>query len=320
MDNQLFANKLKSNTSEEMKYVEANPSIKPSIGTKVAVDYKGLVTKVSNLDEVDIPQLSINKISGLQDLLDSKLDKDNYNPEILHQNVVEQVSVNNRIELTDRDIPVLNIEKIDNLKNLLNNINRDISTLREDIHSITQNNNVVETNLSNQIMSSLNSVITSLEDRVSYLDTEIHKIPKPVDVSDIIFKNKQLEANLKSMSEKISAMETKIGILEEKNNSLESNIIKKANRDDITELNNLVSSLISSGKSNEYHELMAKIETKASHDDYAQVFNRATGLVESMESLVSKLPPDTLMDEITNIKNDLNTLQGDISVIYSKIK
>lgn len=52
--------------------VVANTAITAGTGTKITYDEKGLVTGSANLEAGDIPTLSIEKISGLQDALNSK--------------------------------------------------------------------------------------------------------------------------------------------------------------------------------------------------------------------------------------------------------
>lgn len=52
--------------------VVANTAITAGTGTKITYDAKGLVTGSANLEAGDIPTLSIEKISGLQDALNSK--------------------------------------------------------------------------------------------------------------------------------------------------------------------------------------------------------------------------------------------------------
>lgn len=54
------------------KAVVANTAITAGTGTKITYDAKGLVTGSAGLEAGDIPTLSIEKISGLQDALDAK--------------------------------------------------------------------------------------------------------------------------------------------------------------------------------------------------------------------------------------------------------
>lgn len=74
---------LKSELKEKDKLINAlkidnqsmlrcNKQIQPGIGTKVAYDKHGLVTASQQLTEDDIPILSIDKISGLRQLLEEK--------------------------------------------------------------------------------------------------------------------------------------------------------------------------------------------------------------------------------------------------------
>lgn len=54
------------------KAVVANTAITAGTGTKITYDAKGLVTGSASLEAGDIPSLSIEKITGLQDALDAK--------------------------------------------------------------------------------------------------------------------------------------------------------------------------------------------------------------------------------------------------------
>ncbi|MBO4735419.1 MAG: hypothetical protein J5614_03395, partial [Paludibacteraceae bacterium] len=111
---------------------------KAAVGTKVAYNSSGLVYKNEPLDESDIPQLSMDKITGLQKSLDNKapsasIDAINTRIDELHKlgSVVATGSVvnidkNGRVvsveDLLPSNIPDLQIEKIIGLREELDQL------------------------------------------------------------------------------------------------------------------------------------------------------------------------------------------------------
>lgn len=57
---------------DKQLYLRANEKIKPGIACKIAYDENGLVISAEDLDQSDIPKLSIDKIQGLRDALADK--------------------------------------------------------------------------------------------------------------------------------------------------------------------------------------------------------------------------------------------------------
>ena len=130
--------KITALTIDNQYFIKRNNVIKPSIGYKISYDSNGLIIKGENLDESDIPTLSINKIRGLQRELNKKIDKseidkllNNKTSELLKGNIVSTgckvniddnghvVSISN---LLPEDIPNLQIDQITGLHDELDYI------------------------------------------------------------------------------------------------------------------------------------------------------------------------------------------------------
>ncbi len=121
---------------DHQQFVRSNDSITPSIGCKVAYDKYGLILKSMQLDVSDIPQLSMNKIDGLKEILESKIttsDIRNYMDQY-HDNFLTVGNISSgygidickdgndmqiSIDLKASDIPQLSFDHIKGLKERL---------------------------------------------------------------------------------------------------------------------------------------------------------------------------------------------------------
>lgn len=129
---------------DKQTYVRSNDKIKPGIGSKVAFDENGLILSKEELSSSDIPNIEIDKVNGLRDILSNKASRNelmniglDYD-KIFEKRSVEKTGTKVNIDkygvvqsitnLTVEDIPELPLEKInglfDKIKTLTNNVDK----------------------------------------------------------------------------------------------------------------------------------------------------------------------------------------------------
>lgn len=118
--------------------VDANPEIEAGTATKVTFDSKGLVTGGTNLTPEDIPELSIDKVSGLQAALDLKAaDVD-----------VKAIEKAMETKADDTDIEAVNAE---------------ISTIRSDLETKVVANSAITPGTASKITYDAKGLVTGSE-------------------------------------------------------------------------------------------------------------------------------------------------------------
>jgi hypothetical protein len=102
--------------------LDKNIDIMSGTGTKLSYDSKGLITGKSDLVVTDIPQLSIDKISNLQDIIDTKLNRNNEISSGTATKITYDVNglITNGSLLTAADIPTIEIIQVNQLQDILN--------------------------------------------------------------------------------------------------------------------------------------------------------------------------------------------------------
>jgi hypothetical protein len=126
----------------------------PGMGTKVSVNSDGLVTDVKDLSPSDIPTLPISKIDGLPERLDDTVSRSQMNllddkiAKVLNHgdtiktgakvNVDGNGLVNEVMNLSQEDIPQLNMDKINGLAEAINMMKSTLATKQEQPTTVQQ--------------------------------------------------------------------------------------------------------------------------------------------------------------------------------------
>ena len=126
-------------------HMKNNPAIPAGISTKISYDKNGLVTGGSSLDISDIPELPIEKIVNLRNILDSMITEDDItklkldlNKKIIQKGTAVNTVVKgnydtnglliDQLDLLPSDIPTLSISKIEGLSEIIDNLKSQCST------------------------------------------------------------------------------------------------------------------------------------------------------------------------------------------------
>lgn len=305
-DIQKSINGLKLN---ERNYLTSNTPIPPGIGCKFAYDSKGLILKSCKLDISDIPELQIENIKGLRDILNNTITMTEFerlqiqsNNNILKRsneiygtgtkiNYDKNGFVISSSDIEVNDIPLLPISKIDGLNEKLeliqssiklnNNINESFSvnsgigckiSYDEKGRVIASQSLSIE-DIPNEIISRLNILESKIPSLVSQhtIDGLLSTVNKKIDGNDKIIPGTFTKVNVDSK-----------GLV---------TFGDKLSKEDLPDLN-----------IEDINELEALLRSKANQNDIVS-------LNESINSIISSLP------KLVDINTLQNSLKGKAEMI-----
>ena len=130
-------------------YLTAEENLLPGMATKVVYNKNGLITRGDKLDKTDIPNLDIDHIDGLRELINSKISKTEMSRfrSIVDQAIPRKGNITNTgikinyddsgyvissSDLLEEDIPELSIDKIKGLSEALSNISVEAASAIDD--------------------------------------------------------------------------------------------------------------------------------------------------------------------------------------------
>jgi len=206
--------KLSAMEIDNQFYIKKNKSIKPSISSKVTFDENGIIIDSQDLEESDIPTLSIDKIKSLRRELSKKIDKSellkiiddkikdyNFTPgEIINTGIKinydkHGLIVDSANNLIPEDIPNLSIDKIDNLSNELNHI-------KSLIDSINYEKNTTSESVQQSQHTDYEKMIKNMELRIithiNNFESKLQKFASKDSVQNVVKLINQFDTNQKN--------------------------------------------------------------------------------------------------------------------------
>lgn len=343
-------------------FIRGNGKIIPGISSKVAYDSNGLIISSDKLNESDIPELHIDKISGLRQILENKADASIIESLTIDTDKLYKSSkiygsgskinydrngfVVSSSDLTVEDIPNLPIDKIEGLRSII-----ELLESSKDNTQIVQNddhNDVVPGVYTKVNVDSSGTVVSG--SKLSYDDIPMEliirineiesKLPLFVQQSIIDPIKNSLLKKVDSIGSIQPGTYSKVKInsdglvthgesltlkdlpeLSIKDISeLETVLRNKASVDDIMELNNILSGILSSiDKIGEVNKLKTHLEMKADASEVKSLSTRINSLQSLVDTLSNKIPNELILDQLQNIQQELSNISGRISVLEKKI-
>lgn len=266
-------------------------------GCKVNYDDNGRIVSSADLSLEDLPELRIENIIGLDELIDSIKsqitspvinieDKDiQINPGTFTKiSYDENGHVISGSNLSDDDIPISIINRINELESKLPEF------------------------ATNKSVESINKLlIKKLDSNASIKSGTYYKVS--VDSNGLVLKGEEslMKKDLPELS-----IDDIVG--------LDFQLRSKANQEDLITLNETISTILSNmDKIGNVLSLKSLIETKAKDEDVKLLTSRVESMQNLMNVLSNKIPNELIMEQLQQIQNDLSTLSGRITVIEKKM-
>lgn len=338
---------------DKQYFVKSN-NINPGVGTKVAYDSNGLVKSSEPLSQQDIPNLDMDKISGLKDAIDNKVSSadvkgiKNQLDTIYHHtdsvktgtkvNVDSHGFVNDVSDLTPEDIPELSIDKISGLNDKLNQIEASIGNSNNmDSYSIaagsgvkiqynekgqvTGSESLAIDDIPNELISQINRVEGEVSkraysDNVSKLARAVsEKIPYNDPIEPGTYSKVNVDKNgLVVKGDKLNKSDLpELGINDI--SGLNESLSDKATANQVVELNEELQQVrsmventnLSSNNDSKYLDRIHRLELKVSH------------IEDQVNNVLQNIPGDMILKQLGFIVYQLNTISGRVSVIEKKL-
>jgi len=234
--------KLNALLIDNQSLVKRNNLIKPSIATKISYDGNGLILKGEDLEESDIPTLSIDKIKGLRRKLNKKINKSEINNLLVNEdrelkktdiigtgckvNYDRNGLIINTSNLLQEDIPELSIDKIIGLSKELDYIKSLINNATEENKSNDKiiDNNIIQFNDNKKLTE--NDIPISIINRLNKLEANFIKFASKQISSDKLIK---LIENIKSEKDNNDNIINTISKKESSKNNDNENILNRIN-------------------------------------------------------------------------------------------
>ena len=338
---------------DKQYFVKSN-NINPGVGTKVAYDSNGLVKSSEPLSQQDIPNLDMDKISGLKDAIDNKVSSadvkgiKNQLDMIYHHtdsvktgtkvNVDSHGFVNDVSDLTPEDIPELSIDKISGLNDKLNQIEASIGNSNNmDSYSIAAGSGVkIQYNEKGQVIGSesltIDDIPNELISQINRVEGEVSKRAYSDNVSKLaravsekIPYNDPIEPGMYS---KVNVDKNGLVVKGDKLNKsdlpelgindisgLNESLSDKATANQVVELNEELQQVrsmventnVSSNNDSKYLDRIHRLELKVSH------------IEDQVNNVLQNIPGDMILKQLDSIVYQLNTISGRVSVIEKKL-
>ena len=343
---------------DKQMVLSANTPIPPSVACRVTYDPKGLILKGEDLRIDDIPELPLGKITGLEKILNRKLEVDStksVDTTIVRAkiqagtgikiNYDEDGLITSSTDLLLSDIPDLSIAKIIGLEDRLTfmesqfNNGSDEEVKEETITPGTFTKITYGPN--GKIISGCKLSIDDIPmDLIIKLNTIENRIPN-------LASQQTLEALIQDVQKKAYSNPpitpgtyTKVkvddqglitfgGILNINDlpelqmkdiTNLESTLRKKADQSDLIDLMNTVSSISNNNGSSEIVQMQNDLLIKADKEDLRTTDNKIENLQNTINTLVDNLPSEFIINQLKQIQETLNTLSGRVTTVERQLK
>ena len=333
--------------------MQADNKVRPGIGTKVSYDKYGRITGSLPLDPSDIPSLSPDKISGLSSLLEDKATKSDINSlsskleSVNHHtktvktgtvvNVDENGLVNDVSDLTPENIPELPLSKIHDLPAILDQLksneslpsdhfthqgvtpNTAVKVSYDQYGHIIQSYPLSEEDIPADILARLNRIESKLADMATRDD--MNNLSVALNNKMDIPANKITPGTYTKLSVNENGLVTGVDSLTDNDipsipissvKDLSVELANKASINNMEELSNNLQSRIHSIETNE-----PELPPTPSLEEFRQLKHSYDHLSELVNTLLAAIPGDQILQEIDNIRQELSTISGRISVLES---
>ena len=270
------------------------------IGTGIKVNYnkEGKIVSSSELLVEDIPELPIEKINGLSDIID----------EMRCQSVsVASDDIDNAIKVNAGTYTKVSVDQYGRItygsKLELNDIPREL----------VNNINLIQ------------SKLIEFASQVS-LDEINKKLINKVDANPAITAGTYIKVRVDSKGLVVSGdKKLDINDLPELNISnitgLEKAIRDKADHKDVMALTDTISSLVNSmGNVGEIKGIKNELESKASDERVDRIETKVESINNKLNTLINSMPSDMIFEQLNQIQNELSNLTGRMSSIEKYLK
>lgn len=269
------------------------------IGTATKVNFTsdGRIVSSSELLPSDIPELSIEKITGLQDILDGikshvtskNIEESNFDVKTT-PGVYTKVKVDNlgRVVYGDKlsmdDIPIEFITRLNEIDSkLLDTISKDnIDKLFKILDKKLDAKPIITPGVYTKVIIDENGLVTK-GDNLSIEDLpELH-------TSDI--------------------------------NGLDHILNDKASHSDIIELNNTMAKMLSSfNKIGDITSIKNSLSSKAADSEVKDIASKVKSIENSVNNIIDHMPSDMLANQLQQIQNELSSLDSRLLIIEKQLK
>lgn len=284
---------------------EINELIKPAAeslgkiagtGTKVNYNSEGRIISTSDLLPSDIPILPISKIDGLSDIISS------LNIQMLSEEDEDTIP---NIKVTPGTYAKVTIDQYGRVITGEQIGMNDIPT------ELISRINIIESRFidipSQQIVSAIQqALVEKLDANKSIIPGTFTKVK--VDSKGLVTFGEKL--TIKDLPE--LSISDIVG--------LDKSLRNKTDQLDFLTLSDTVSSLVSALSSiGEISGIKNELQTKAKDEDVKKLSSSVTQLKSTMESLINKIPSDMILEQLTQIQNEVSSLSGRISAIETHL-
>lgn len=341
---------------DKQQYIEKDPSISSGNGTKIYYNDNGLVNHSENLTQDDIPQLDMNKINGLQDVIDQKCDQSTLrhvfeelvDNRISNMNVTKMEPVNSGTKvnvdefgrvvglsnLTIEDVPDIPINKVTGLQDCIELIQKstnpsdysqddfktnpgtgckvswdnkgrvigyDKLTIddmpQEMVERLTRLEEMITEKVENRIFQTLRDLVGRKIDRNESTKSGTYTKCLVDDNGLVIGGDKLNKDDLPLLT-----IDDIDNLREELSNKIESRVIEELSSR-IDDIRKVEPKLVERNDDGKLHEMNLKVDH-----------------IESLlNELLVKLPSDEINDQINSLNEQISTLEGKLSVLERKI-
>ena len=290
---------VKKITNDLKKLIVSRSSESVSSATKVNYDANGFIVSGSQLTSDDIPTLPISKIDGLSDIIsiinslsessnNSRISS-NTTDNITKSGTFTKVSVDSSGRVTNGDRLTINDLPID----LINRINQ----LESKIIDTTPI----------ELFNRMNTAITK-------------KIDSNTDITPGTYSKLTVDSKGLVVSGDKLTIDDLPNLTMDCIEGLKGELNKTAKYTDIIDLNNSMSHIISSIQSiGDVNQLKTSLHLKADADQVVRLEKEFTQFKKNIAAVEENLPSELILTQLENIASRIDTIEGRLSVLESKI-
>lgn len=335
----------------------SNAPIPPGTACRLTFDSKGLILKGEDLRIDDIPDIPLGKITGLEKILNNKLeatsvsttDAKTVRAKIkagtgIKINYDEDGLITSSADLLLSDIPDLSIAKIIGLGDRLTLIESQFNTISDEVKVSTIIPGTfpkITYGPDGKVISgcklSIDDIPIDLITKLNILESRIPQLASQQTL-DALVQDVQNKINFNTSITPGVYTKVKVdgkGLVTFGNilditdlpeiqikdiTNLDSSLRKKADQSDLVELMNTVSSLSNNNGSSEIVKMQNDLSTKANDEDLKNTNNKVENLQRVFTSLIDTLPSEFIVNQLKQIQDTLSTLGGRVTTLERQLK
>lgn len=263
-------------------------------GTKINYNSDGIIISTSDLSEDDIPNLPISHIINLKEEMD-----------LIKASITPVVEVKEIMPITPGTFTKITYDSngrvVSGTKLSIDDIPIDI------INKINIVEGKIPSLASQTSIDSINKILRSkLDGNQSTTPGTFTKLT--IDSKGLVIRGDKL--TVKDLPElNISDIVDLAGTLR-----------NKANQSDLIEMNNNISSVVSSiNRLGDVSNIRSALQLKADNKELKELNSKVNSLQNLVDALSSKIPNELIMEQLQQIQNELSSISGRILVLENKI-